>query len=96
MRPAQCHSLSTASSPCRRAINTSSLCHHRDLPELTSKRYPLIKRKDFAKVTDEDVGYFRSVLGGDVRVLTEDLEGYNADWLGIVRGMYDYEELVCQ
>lgn len=33
----------------------------------------------------DDVSHFKSILG-DSRVLTEDIEGYNVDWLGSVRG----------
>ena len=55
--------------------------------ELTSVRYPevLKSKREFAKLTPEDVQHFRSILGSN-HVLTEDIEGYNVDWLGTVRG----------
>ena len=54
--------------------------------ELTSKRYK-VERGNYAKVIDQDVQYFKSLLG-PTRVLTDesDLAGYNVDWLQMVRG----------
>ncbi|KAF0313467.1 D-2-hydroxyglutarate dehydrogenase, mitochondrial [Amphibalanus amphitrite] len=53
--------------------------------ELTSVRYPDLKRGPFGRLTDSDVTHFRRLLGAE-RVITEDLDGYNTDWLRSVRG----------
>ncbi|XP_037068173.1 D-2-hydroxyglutarate dehydrogenase, mitochondrial-like [Pollicipes pollicipes] len=53
--------------------------------ELTSKRYPHLRRGRFSQLTSDDVTHFRQLLGPD-RVLTEDLDGYNTDWMRSVRG----------
>lgn len=60
------------------------------LPPLTSERYP-IERGAFAKVTDEDIAFFKSVLPEADVLLADDadgsgLEAYNVDWLSTVRG----------
>ena len=86
---------------CRSYLSRSVLCDQFVTPvswhvtrnystEFTSVRYPDIKRGNYAKVSEEDVNFFRDLLPGDGRVLTaeDDVEGYNIDWLGIVRGMY--------
>ena len=53
--------------------------------ELTSVRYPHLKRGPFSQLTDSDVTHFSQLLGAE-RVLTEDLDGYNTDWMRSVRG----------
>ncbi|XP_058454629.1 D-2-hydroxyglutarate dehydrogenase, mitochondrial isoform X1 [Malaya genurostris] len=60
---------------------------HREIPALTRDRYP-VKRGQFGEVTDSDLARFESVLGGKNRVLTslEEIQGYNIDYLGSVRG----------
>ena len=54
--------------------------------ELTSKRYPTLKRGAFATLTDADVSSLGRLVSG--RVITEEseLDGYNTDWLKTVRG----------
>ncbi|XP_065090993.1 D-2-hydroxyglutarate dehydrogenase, mitochondrial-like [Ochlerotatus camptorhynchus] len=60
---------------------------HREIPALTKERYP-VKRGQFDEVSDSDVAKFESILGGSSRVLTqaEDIQGYNIDYMGSVRG----------
>ena len=59
--------------------------------ELTSVRYPHLKRGQYARLTEADVAEFRRVLGAE-RVLTDDLDGYNTDWMRSVRGEMTPEE----
>jgi FAD/FMN-containing dehydrogenase len=62
--------------------------------KLTSETYPEIKRDSrFAKISEEHVDYFKEVLGKDSAILdgvtkdaSEDLEGYNGDWMRKYRG----------
>ncbi|ELU02184.1 hypothetical protein CAPTEDRAFT_166406, partial [Capitella teleta] len=72
----------------RRCLASSSRLRNRKLPDLTSERYPHVKRGDYATLSQEDVSFFREVLPEASQVLTtaEDLQGYNTDWMGIVRG----------
>lgn len=63
---------------------TTAIVQQKEVP-LTTDRYPLLKRGGFKKLTSDDVSAFQSILDG-TRVLTEDLEGYNTDWMRIVRG----------
>ena len=58
----------------RRAMSSSST--GAAAVELTSLRYPGLKRGRFATVEQGDLDHFRAVLGAD-GVLTEDLEGYD-------------------
>lgn len=46
-----------------------------------------VQRGNFATLQPDDIAFFRATLGEN-RVLTEesDVEGYNVDWLRIVRG----------
>ena len=69
----------TAMSIARRAMSSAAAV------ELTSHRYPGLKRGQFAKIEQGDLDHFRAVLGPD-GVLTDDLDGYNTDWLRTVRG----------
>ena len=69
----------TAMSIARRAMSSAAAV------ELTSQRYPGLKRGQFAKIEQGDLDHFRAVLGPD-GVLTDDLDGYNTDWLRTVRG----------
>ena len=66
---------------------TKNLLAEKKLPELTAKRYPNVKRGTYASLTDSDINYFKSLLhDGAVLTETEELEGYNTDWMGMVRG----------
>ena len=69
----------TAMSIARRAMSSAAAV------ELTSLRYPGLKRGQFANIEQGDLDHFRAVLGSD-GVLTDDLDGYNTDWLRTVRG----------
>ena len=53
---------------------------------LTTTRYPHIKRKEFAVLSDKDIGHFESVVGNG-NVLQKDIDGFNTDWLSTVRGV---------
>uniref|UniRef100_K1QDC6 D-2-hydroxyglutarate dehydrogenase, mitochondrial n=1 Tax=Magallana gigas TaxID=29159 RepID=K1QDC6_MAGGI len=64
----------------RRCIQTSSTRH----VELTSVRYPDVKRGNYGSVRDSDLATFERLLPG--RVLTDSLDGYNTDWLKTCRG----------
>ncbi|KAK7094001.1 D-2-hydroxyglutarate dehydrogenase, mitochondrial-like [Littorina saxatilis] len=54
--------------------------------ELTSKRYPKLKRGPFATLTDADVSSLERLVSGRVITDKSDLDGYNTDWLRTVRG----------
>ena len=56
--------------------------------ELTSVRYPDLKRGDYSVITDKDVSAFERLMSGAGRVLTDptELDGYNTDWLKTCRG----------
>ena len=59
--------------------------HHET--QLTSVRYPHVKRRaDLSMLTDGDLAHFERLVGAD-NVLTTDLDGYNTDWLGILKGV---------
>jgi len=70
------------------SIHTSWACTGRTLPELTSVRYPSIKRGDFGSLSVADVDFFKKLLNDPGQVLTEDddLISYNIDWMGSYRG----------
>lgn len=79
--------LSTGSSlTVKRWISSTSLrCYPLVVP-FTADRYP-VSRGKYAELTDEDLSVFRSVLGKEnVVTNSDDLEGYNVDWLKICRG----------
>ena len=69
-------------------IHTSLCISGRAVPELTSIRYPNIKRGDFASLTAADTEFFKTLLNDPAQVLTEDddLTAYNIDWMGNYRG----------
>ncbi|XP_053388422.1 D-2-hydroxyglutarate dehydrogenase, mitochondrial-like, partial [Mercenaria mercenaria] len=69
---------------CVKRFHISSRCD----VELTSVRYPKLKRGNYSKVTDADVAMFERILPGAERVITEpsELEGYNTDWIKNCRG----------
>ncbi|XP_049857866.1 D-2-hydroxyglutarate dehydrogenase, mitochondrial isoform X1 [Schistocerca gregaria] len=55
--------------------------------ELTSERYPDVRRGNFSKLNPGHISFFESILGKN-RVLTDraDVESYNVDWMKMVRG----------
>ena len=57
--------------------------------ELTSVRYPKLKRGNYSRVTDADIALFERILPGAERVITDpsELEGYNTDWIKNCRGI---------
>jgi hypothetical protein len=62
---------------------------NRKLPDLTSVRYPHVKRGTYASISQDDISFFRDVLPEDSQVLNNPdvLQGYNTDWMEIVRGL---------
>lgn len=58
------------------------------LPELTSVRYK-VERGPYATLTDSHVNFFTNLLDQN-RVITDpdECEGYNVDWVKMVRGEY--------
>ena len=73
----------------RRSLSSSASLNQSGQPERTSVRYP-IERGRYANLTEKDVDVFKGILSSDGQVLTgsDDLEGYNVDWLKTVRGDY--------
>lgn len=71
-----------------RGISQSLQCRRPEV-ELTSVRYPGVRRGNYAQLSDRHVQHFRSILPKE-RVITEteDVAGYNVDWLRMVRGWY--------
>lgn len=57
--------------------------------ELTSVRYPDVKRGKYTVLTPGHVSHFESILSKE-RVLTDpsDVEPYNVDWIKMVRGAF--------
>lgn len=48
-----------------------------------------MKRGNFAEVTDKDVAHFESIFGkGSGRIITEESDKYNIDFMGSVRGIF--------
>lgn len=68
-----------------RNFNRSFMTTSRKLVELTSKRYPNLKRGQYSNLKKEDLQFFEKLLGSN-RVLTEDLDFYNTDWIKTVKG----------
>lgn len=52
---------------------------------LTSTRYPHLRRKNFANLSDQDLHEFKAIVGSD-NVIQSDLDAYNTDWLKTVKG----------
>ena len=71
----------------KRVFSTFSSLGARAPVQLTSERYPNLKRGDFAALTSDDIKIFQSILDPG-RVLTSEdgTSKYNEDWLGTVRG----------
>lgn len=57
--------------------------------QLTSERYPDLKRGQFSSLTDQDIAHFKEILPGSERVLTtsSELASYNEDWMKSCRGI---------
>lgn len=54
--------------------------------QLTSTRYPYVKRGQYSQVTDEDIKVFEGLLPSRVVTDVEEIAAYNVDWLKMVRG----------
>jgi len=55
--------------------------------KLTSERYPRLARGQFASLEEADLQRFRDILGpGRVLTSSDEVSGYNTDWLRTVRG----------
>lgn len=63
-----------------------SLSRYNWTDQLTSKRYPHLKRGQFAVLNDSDLNVFEKIIPG--RVLNDSLvlDSYNTDWLKIYKG----------
>ncbi|TRY74872.1 hypothetical protein TCAL_07130 [Tigriopus californicus] len=69
-----------------RARSSVSLSTGQDV-ELTSQRYPDLRRKPFGQVGPSEIARFQAILDSN-RVITDptELDGYNTDWMRISRG----------
>lgn len=65
-------------------------------PALTTDRYNF-ERGPYAKLTETDIKFFRSILTEPSMVLEneDDIAFYNVDWLHIFRGKILLEQLFC-
>lgn len=54
--------------------------------ELTSTRYPHVKRGQYSQVTDKDITFFESLIPSRVVVDPHEIAPHNVDWLKMVRG----------
>lgn len=53
--------------------------------ELTSTRYPGLKRGQYSEVTDEDVRAFETFIPSRVVTNLDEISPHNVDWLKMVR-----------
>lgn len=74
--------------PGSRHITHSQSLEARAKPQMTSVRFPHLKRGPFAELTSEDIDVFRGIMPGESRVLgpSDGLDSYNTDWIGIAKG----------
>lgn len=70
----------------RRCLSMSSNARRASLVELTSVRYPHVKRGRFSKVTDEDIKVFEQLTPSRVITDPHEIAPHNVDWLKMVRG----------
>lgn len=56
--------------------------------ELTTKRYPYLKRGQFAILGDEDLKVFEKLIPGRVLTDASELDSYNTDWLKTCKGKH--------
>jgi hypothetical protein len=73
------------------AADNFHTCSRRSWPavlELTSVRYPHLKRGPYSRLNDSDVNFFKGLLSSPGQVLTDDdeLDAYNIDWMHIYKG----------
>lgn len=54
--------------------------------ELTSTRYPHVKRGQYSQVTDEDIKVFEDLLPSRVVTDPDEIAPHNIDWIKMVRG----------
>ncbi|KAL8601679.1 D-2-hydroxyglutarate dehydrogenase, mitochondrial [Nucella lapillus] len=88
------HVLSRVSSPLRSSCHSQQVRHfifqrggrRASHVELTSKRYPKLKRGPYATLTDGDVTALERLVSGRVITDQSELEGYNTDWIRTVKG----------
>jgi len=52
---------------------------------LKCKIHTLVRNPNFVQVSDKDISYFESILDKS-NVLTNDLDSYNTDFMGIYKG----------
>ncbi|EAW24412.1 FAD-binding oxidoreductase [Aspergillus fischeri NRRL 181] len=85
-----------ASVPAARSFSVSSVVGGNATREIkyTTNAYPDLKRNpNFAEITEQDVKYFKDLLGAQSAVIdgvttdaTDDIEPFNADWMRKYRG----------
>ncbi|GAQ08829.1 putative D-lactate dehydrogenase C713.03, mitochondrial [Aspergillus lentulus] len=85
-----------ASVPATRSFSVSSVVGGNATREIkyTTNAYPELKRNpSFAEITEQDVKYFKELLGAQSAVIdgvttdaTDDIEPFNADWMRKYRG----------
>jgi FAD/FMN-containing dehydrogenase len=85
-----------ASVPAARSFSVSSVVGGNATREIkyTTNAYPELKRNpNFAEITEQDVKYFKELLGAQSAVIdgvttdaTDDIEPFNADWMRKYRG----------
>lgn len=63
--------------------------------ELTSVRYPHLKRGNYSVLSDRHLGFFQSLLS-PYQVLTNDIAAYNVDWMNSVRGKKIYKNCLLE
>ncbi|XP_078616343.1 D-2-hydroxyglutarate dehydrogenase, mitochondrial-like [Branchiostoma floridae x Branchiostoma japonicum] len=71
----------------RRVHNSAALAQKRpERVQLSSERFPQLKRGDFARVSDRDLQVFERLVPSRVLTEPDDIEGHNVDWSGTCRG----------
>ena len=80
---------------CQRKLSTSSLTLSSNVT-LTRDRYPNLERGPYAQLSEEDVAYFEKIVPDPGQVIkgSDELQGYNTDWLKTVRGKNDLKYTV--
>ena len=71
-----------------KSLSTSSCykLHNVNIPELTSIRYPHLKRGNYSVIQNKHEKELKKMLDDNV-LFGDDVEKYNVDWLNTVRGI---------
>ena len=80
---------STNFDPCGIATSFSKAFYSTSTTELTSARYPHLRRGDYNVITKKHVDDFQSFLKEPHAILTglDNVDKYNIDWLSTVKGL---------